>query len=142
MNKFKLDERLQSSCFEIVDWPLSKVLLKNHAHYPWLILVPSQDNLTEITQLSKEEGYQLMDEIHRASRIMQNLFTPDKINIGALGNMVAQFHMHVIARFKTDPLWPQGVWQASLDEKPYAEPDALIARLKTCLSKDNIDGNL
>lgn len=136
MTIFKLDERLESSCFELIDWPLSKVLLKNNRHYPWLILVPRQLNLTDITQLSKEESYQLMDEIHRSSLIMKKLFTPDKINIAALGNMVAQFHMHVIARFKTDPLWPQGVWQASLEEQPYATSDALITRLTACLSSE------
>ncbi len=136
MTIFKLDERLQSSCFEIMDWPLSKVLLKNHAHYPWLILVTRQHDLTEITQLSPKNSHQLMNEMHRASAIMKDIFQPDKINIGALGNMVAQFHMHVIARFKTDPLWPQGVWQASLDEQPYTAPDALITRLKACLSPE------
>jgi diadenosine tetraphosphate (Ap4A) HIT family hydrolase len=136
MNNFKLDERLASSSFEVIDWPLSKVLFKNHAHYPWLILVPRQDHLTEITQLSQKNSHQLMNEMHRASAVMQDIFQPDKINIGALGNLVPQFHMHVIARFKTDPLWPQSVWQASLDEQPYAAPDALILHLKACLSSE------
>ncbi|MDF1683071.1 MAG: HIT family protein [Legionellaceae bacterium] len=141
MTMFKLDERLEASCFELVDWPLSKILLKNNKHYPWLILVPRHHALTEITQLSPKDSHQLMDEIHRVSVIMKSIFKPDKINTGALGNQVPQFHMHVIARFKTDPLWPEGVWQASLDEQPYTAPDALIARLKACLSKDYLDGN-
>jgi diadenosine tetraphosphate (Ap4A) HIT family hydrolase len=136
MNEFKLDERLQSSCFEIIDWPLSKVLLKNNAHYPWLILVPRRNHVTEITQLSKEDSYQLMDETQQLSRMMEEIFEPDKINIATLGNMVAQLHVHVVARFKTDPLWPQGVWQASIDEKPYTEPDALITHLTACLSSE------
>lgn len=134
MNEFKLDERLQSSCFEIINWPLSIVLLKNNAEYPWLILVPRRKDVTEMTQLSKEERYQLVDETHQLSCIMEEQFEPDKINIGTLGNMVTQFHLHVVARFNTDPLWPEGVWQAAMDEKPYAEPDALIARLKARLS--------
>jgi len=137
MDEFKLDKRLQSSCFEIVDWPLSKVLLKNNAHYPWLILVPRHNHLTEITQLSKEERYQLMDETHQLSSIMEEIFEPDKMNIAALGNMVAQFHLHVVGRFKTDPLWPQGVWQASIDEKPYAESASLISHLTARLSSEN-----
>lgn len=137
MNIFKLDKRLASSCFHIMDWPLSTILLKNHADYPWLILVPRQDNLTEITQLSQKNSHQLMNEMQRASAVMQAIFQPDKINIGALGNLVPQFHMHVIARFKTDPLWPQSVWQASLDEQPYAAtPEALISPLKACLSSE------
>lgn len=136
MNTFKLDERLQSSCFEIIDWPLSKVLLKNNAYYPWLILVPRRNHVTEITQFSKEDSYRLMDEIQQLSRIMEDMFKPDKINIATLGNMVAQLHVHVIARFKTDLLWPQGVWQASIDEKPYTASDTLIAHLKTCLASE------
>ena len=67
---------------------------------------------------------------------MEEIFEPDKINIATLGNMVAQFHMHVVARFKTDPLWPQGVWQASADEQPYTEPENLIAHLTAYLSSE------
>jgi diadenosine tetraphosphate (Ap4A) HIT family hydrolase len=135
MDEFKLDKRLQSSCFDIIDWPLSKVLLKNNAHYPWLILVPRRNHLTEVTQLSKEDRYQLMDEQHQLSLIMEDIFEPDKMNIASLGNMVEQFHLHIVARFKTDPLWPQGVWQASINEKPYTEPGSLISHLTERLNR-------
>lgn len=131
---FQLDERLYASCFKLVDWPLSRVLLKNNAYYPWFILIPRRQHITEITHFSKSDRYQLMDEIHQLSMIIQTMFKPDKINIGALGNIVSQFHMHVVARFHHDPLWPQGIWQSASEEKPYVESDALIKAVVEQLS--------
>ena len=131
---FQLDERLLASSFQLVDWPLSRVLLKNNADYPWFILVPRRQHLTEMTDFSKSDRYQLMDEIHQLSLVVQDLFKPDKINIGALGNIVAQFHMHVVARFHHDPLWPQGIWQSTIKEKSYVESNTLIVDLKNRLS--------
>jgi len=128
-NDFQLDERLHVSTFNLVDWPLSRVLLKNNADYPWCILVPRQPGSIEITELSQSDRYQLMDEIHQLSRIMQHMFMPDKLNIGSLGNMVTQMHIHVVARFKHDPLWPHGVWQSAAQEKSYVAADRLIAAL-------------
>lgn len=127
---FHVDERLQSSSFILTDWPLSRVLLKNHADYPWLILVPRRQHVTEITQLCKADREQLMEESYQLANIMHNVFHPDKINIGALGNIVSQFHYHVVGRFHHDPLWPQGVWQAANEDKPYADATQLISRLK------------
>ena len=131
---FQLDERLLTSSFQLVDWPLSRVLLKNNADYPGFILVPRRQHLTEISDFSKSDRYQLMDEIHQLSLVVQDLFKPDKINIGALGNIVAQFHMHVVARFHHDPLWPQGIWQSTTKEKSYVESNTLIVDLKSRLS--------
>jgi diadenosine tetraphosphate (Ap4A) HIT family hydrolase len=131
---FQLDERLQASSFKLIDWPLSCVLLKDNSHYPWFILVPRRLHLTELTEFSKPDRCQLMDEMHQLSRIVQCMFKPDKINIGALGNIVAQFHMHVVARYRDDPLWPQGIWQSTLKEKAYVEPGPLIASVIDSLS--------
>lgn len=134
-DNFHLDERLQSSAFFLIDWPLSRVLLKNNASYPWFVLVPRISNLTEITQLSQAERYQLMDEVQQVSLLVQDIFQPSKINIGTLGNLVPQFHMHVVARFFDDPLWPEGVWQSAAPEKVYEEPEVLISRLLDRLSE-------
>ena len=116
---FEIDSRILSSCFELGDWPLSRVLLKNNADYPWFILVPRQENLQEIDQLSPALRHIFMDEISQLSSIAKHYFKPDKLNIGALGNMVPQLHMHIIARFKTDNLWPHGVWQAAQTNSLY-----------------------
>lgn len=131
---FKLDERLQASSFQLIDWPLSRVLLKNNADYPWFILVPRRLHLTELTEFSEPDRCQLMIELHQLSLVVQYMFKPDKINIGALGNIVAQFHMHVVARFHDDPLWPQGIWQSTLKEEAYVDPGPLIASVMDSLS--------
>lgn len=127
--EFHLDQRLESSSFLLTDWPLSRVLLKNNAHYRWFILVPRRENITELTDLAKSDRYQLIDEMNELTSLVQELFKPDKINIGTLGNIVRQFHLHVVGRFQDDPLWPQGIWQALTQEKAYLEQDALIANL-------------
>lgn len=131
---FELDPQIAASSFFIIDWPLSRVLLKNNANFPWFILVPRRPNLTEMTQLSQDERYQLMDEINHASRIVQDRYKPDKVNIGALGNIVSQCHLHVIARFKQDLLWPHSIWQAGVEEKPYVAVDSLLVELKSVFS--------
>jgi len=127
---FRLDERIQSTSFNLINWPLSQVLLKNNTDYPWIILVPRRNNLTEITELKKTEQYQLMDEINQLSLVIQDIFKPDKLNIGTLGNIVSQFHLHVVARFKHDLLWPHGIWQFTEKENTYVDPNPLIANLK------------
>lgn len=134
---FKFDERLELSSFKLIDWPLSSVLLKNNNDYPWFILVPRVAGLTEISQCLKADRYQLMDEIHELSLIVQDIFKPNKLNIGSLGNIVKQLHIHVVARFQTDPLWPQGIWQSSTKDNPYDDPQSLIQDLKDQLSSIN-----
>ena len=120
---FQIDERIQSTCFTLGDWPLSRVLLKNERVYPWLILVPRKDNIQELFQLKKEERYQLMEEINQLSDLMNDYFKPSKLNVGALGNVVSQLHVHVIARYQKDPLWPQGIWQSSMIASSYEEEE-------------------
>jgi len=109
---FVLHERLAADSVALADWPLCRVLLMNDASYPWLILVPRRPDLKEIHDLKSGERAQLTEEICRASRALQFRFSPDKINVGALGNLVPQLHVHVIARFRTDPAWPGPVWGA------------------------------
>lgn len=107
---FVLHERLAADTVALDDWPLCRVLLMNDANYPWLILVPRRPDLKEIHDLGKDDRAQLTEEICRASLALLSRFTPDKINVGALGNLVPQLHVHVIARFTTDPAWPGPVW--------------------------------
>ncbi len=132
---FLLDSKLRESCFILADWPLCQILLKNNAEYPWFILVPRRENVSDLTMLSQDEQTQLMLEINELSRIIQRFFQPDKLNMGSLGNIVPQFHYHVIARFKNDPLWPEGVWQKALKESPYVNPKPLIEQLQTALKQ-------
>jgi diadenosine tetraphosphate (Ap4A) HIT family hydrolase len=94
------------------DLPLSRVLVMNDANYPWLILVPRKPNLTEVIDLDEVEQAQLMTEVTRVARALREVTHCDKLNIAALGNVVPQLHVHVIARFRNDPAWPKPVWGA------------------------------
>lgn len=118
---FTIDSRITSSCFELGDWPLSRVYLKNEATYPWFILVPRQPDIHEIYQLTKADRSVLIEEVNQLSLLVQRLFQPAKLNVGSLGNIVSQLHIHVIGRTKDDLLWPQGVWQSALQTTPYSE---------------------
>lgn len=118
---FQMDERLSTTCVTLVDWPLCRVLLKNNADYPWLILVPRQNDLRDMDDLSAELRHQLIDEIARLSTITKTYFKPDKLNVGTLGNIVSQLHIHIVARFSHDNLWPHGIWQATQTQVSYSE---------------------
>lgn len=128
---FVLHERLAADTAVVCDWPLSAVLLANDATYPWLILVPRREGLRDFHDVAAADRPALMDEIDRASRALQALHAPDKINVAALGNMVPQLHVHVIARTTTDPAWPGPVWGAA-PPVPYdpAALDEVLARLR------------
>jgi diadenosine tetraphosphate (Ap4A) HIT family hydrolase len=132
--QFEVDSRILTSSCWLADWALSSVYLKNDANFPWLILVPREDNIQEIYQLSAAHRHTLMDEIAAVSKIMENFFKPDKLNVGALGNIVAQLHVHVVARFKTDKMWPHGIWQPKLKAVPYGEDK--LADLVSALRKE------
>jgi len=126
---FVLHERLAADCITLADWPLCRALLMNDASYPWLILVPRRAGLTEFHEMTEADLARATAEICTASRALQSSFAPDKINIGALGNMVPQLHLHVIARFRDDPAWPGPVW-GKQPPQPY-EPGALQERIDT-----------
>lgn len=107
---FDLDARLAADTVALGDWPLCRVLLMRNRLFPWLILVPRCPGAVEIHRLATPQQIQLLKETTAAARVLDHLFTPDKINIGALGNLVPQLHLHVIARRRTDPAWPGPVW--------------------------------
>lgn len=124
---FSLHERLAADTIVLADWPLCRVLLMNDASYPWLILVPRRAGLSELHEVTADDRSALFDDIERASLALTSGFQPDKINVGALGNMVPQLHIHVIARFRSDPAWPGPIW-GKQPPVPY-EPDALQERV-------------
>lgn len=107
---FELDVRLQQDTWNLGSFPLSQLLLMDDATYPWLILVPQREGVTEIHQLNEADRRQLWEESHRLSRWMAEYFTFDKLNIAALGNVVPQLHLHHVGRSKDDPAWPAPVW--------------------------------
>jgi len=124
MAKFSLHERLRADTIELTRWPLSIVLLMNVRHWPWLVLVPRRAEIREIHELQETDQRALTAEIVRASRALTDLVKPHKLNIAALGNVVPQLHVHVIARFTDDPAWPKAVWGTAAPE-PYAGNELL-----------------
>jgi diadenosine tetraphosphate (Ap4A) HIT family hydrolase len=131
---FRLHERLKADTIEISRLQLSRLLLMNDKSLPWLILVPEREGVQELDELPEEDRAGLMEEIVLASRVIQHLYTPDKINIGALGNLVPQLHLHVIGRFKTDRAWPGPIWGTGPGE-PYSleEAKAVCERFRNAL---------
>jgi len=109
-DQFELHERLAADTFVVGDMQLSRLLLLNDCRYPWLILVPRVPKLREIHHLQREDQVQLLDESCRVAAFMEKQFEPDKLNVGALGNLVPQLHLHHIARYESDPAWPGPVW--------------------------------
>ncbi len=107
---FTLHPTLARDTVEVVHWPLCRVLLMNDRRFPWLILVPGREAVREIHELPAADRAALIEEVAQASEALVRLVRPDKVNVGALGNIVPQLHVHVIARFSTDPAWPGPVW--------------------------------
>jgi diadenosine tetraphosphate (Ap4A) HIT family hydrolase len=107
---WELDPLLERDTAAVGDLPLCRVLLIKDANYPWLLLVPRRDKMVEITDLDMVGQAQLMTEIAHAGRTLKTLTDCDKINVAALGNVVSQLHVHVIARSRGDAAWPKPVW--------------------------------
>ncbi|NJC87792.1 MAG: HIT domain-containing protein [Desulfuromonas sp.] len=107
---FTLDSRLQHDTVPLGSFPLSLLLLMNDHSYPWLILVPQRPGIREIFELTPADRRQLLDESCHLAETLTALFSPDKLNIAALGNVVPQLHLHHVVRYRTDPAWPAPVW--------------------------------
>ncbi|MCU7372920.1 HIT domain-containing protein [Tahibacter amnicola] len=132
---FVLDPRLANDSHVVGELALSRVLLMNDMRFPWLILVPRRPGLRELTELSREEQRQLLDEVNQAAHVLHAIAKPDKMNIAALGNVVPQLHLHVIARYVGDAAWPRPVWGVGVAD-PYtaAESSRVLGLLRAGLS--------
>lgn len=119
---FVLHPTLVKDTVEVARLPLCRVLLMNDRRFPWLILVPEREAVREIHELPPGDRAVLIEEIAHAGELLARLFQPDKVNVGALGNVVPQLHIHVIARFAADPAWPGPVWGSGA-AVPYAEDE-------------------
>ncbi|WP_339530700.1 HIT family protein [Pseudomonas mucidolens] len=136
---FALDPRLQNDTLPIGDYPLCRLLLCNDSNYLWLILVPRIDAVSEVFQLDSADQQRLWQETTALAQLLDQGFAADKINIGALGNVVSQLHVHVIVRKRDDAAWPAPVW-GKHPAVPYApeQVTAIRARLRTLLPADFI----
>ncbi|MBI1363554.1 MAG: HIT domain-containing protein [Proteobacteria bacterium] len=131
---FALHPQLQADTFPVTDLQLCRVLLMNDCNYPWVILVPRKDNIREIHQLDGAERQTLMDEMSNVAQKLEHAFSAKKMNVAALGNMVPQLHVHVVARFEEDPAWPTPIW-GKVPAKPYDEQSKalMLERVRSLL---------
>ena len=127
---FALDQRLQQDTLVIGDFPLCRLLLSNDANYPWFILVPRINGISEVFQLFGIDQQMLWKETTALAQLLSEGFGADKMNIGALGNVVSQLHVHVIVRKRDDIAWPAPVWGK---HPAQSYTDAQVAAIRTQL---------
>jgi diadenosine tetraphosphate (Ap4A) HIT family hydrolase len=120
---WELDPQLARDTATIGDFPLSRALVSRDASYPWLILVPRRPGVVELMDLPDADQPQVMREIAHVGRVLKTVTASDKLNIAAIGNVVAQLHIHIVARRRGDAAWPKPIWGAG-PAREYA-PDAL-----------------
>ncbi|MDF2398394.1 HIT domain-containing protein [Pseudomonas protegens] len=134
---FTLDSRLQQDTLPIGDFPLCRLLLSNDANYPWFILVPRREDISELFQLDVTDQLQLWRETTALAEVLKDSFDADKLNVATLGNVVSQLHMHVIVRKRDDAAWPAPVW-GKHPAKPYTAQEvvAIRNRLRVVLTDD------
>ena len=107
---FNIHPTLEKDCIKLGTFNLSTLLLMNDCQYPWLILVPMKEGISEIYQLEESDQIQLLKESSFLSKQLMDITQADKLNVAALGNIVPQLHLHHIARFKNDACWPKPIW--------------------------------
>lgn len=110
MSGFELDARLAADSVFVADGPLSQVRLMDDARFPWLVLVPRVPGASEWIDLDGGQQRLLLAEINQLSRLLQAEPGVRKLNIGALGNIVRQLHVHLVGRHEGDAAWPGPVW--------------------------------
>jgi len=126
-NLWQLHPQLADDTHPLATFALCELRLMDDANYPWLVLVPRVADAVELIDLDTAQRHALTDEIDRASRVLRDVFRPDKLNVAALGNLVPQLHVHVIARYREDPAWPRPVWGTAAALR-YGE-EALVERV-------------
>ena len=137
---WSLDPQLVRDTAPVGDLALSRLLAINDADYPWLVLVPRRAGAVEIADLDPAEAARLMEEIALVSRALRQVTRCDKLNVAAIGNIVPQLHIHIVARRKDDPLWPKPVWGHTAMRAGETEGfDRLIADIRHRLKMAGLD---
>ncbi|GAK46015.1 histidine triad (HIT) protein [Tepidicaulis marinus] len=133
---FELHPRLEADTKTVDDWELCRVLLMDDARYPWLILVPRIEGLRDFDEVPAVHKWRFFEEIELASRALRETSGAEKMNVAALGNMVPQLHVHVVARFEGDAAWPKPVWGVG-EAEPYGpgKADLLIGKLNVTVAR-------
>ncbi|MDO9607204.1 MAG: HIT domain-containing protein [Brevundimonas sp.] len=133
MTDFRPDPAFEAGSVAAAEWPLCQVRLQDDARFPWVILIPRVAGAVELEDLSVEQRAVLIEETVRAGALVRRLGTVEKLNVGAIGNVTAQLHVHVVGRRRDDGLWPDPVWGRGA-AVPYADDER--ARLLELIAGD------
>ena len=125
--RYELHPQLAADTHPVAALELCELRMMDDANYPWLVLVPRLPEARDLVDLDRAQRHVLSDEVDRASRALRDAFQPFKLNVAALGNLVPQLHVHVIARYEHDPAWPSPVW-GRVAARPYT-PELLVERI-------------
>ena len=116
---FKLNRKFLKTSLHLIDLKLCTIRLNDNSKFPWIILIPKRNKITDISDLNSKDQTLLMKEIVYVSKVMKKLFKTSKLNVEKIGNIVPQLHIHIIARSKKDSSWPLSVW--IVKEKNYSK---------------------
>ena len=117
--QFKLNRKFLKTSHHLIDLKLCTIRLNDNSKFPWIILIPKRNKITDISDLNSKDQTLLMKEIVYLSKVMKKLFKTSKLNVEKIGNIVPQLHIHIIARSKKDSSWPLSVW--IVKEKNYSK---------------------
>ena len=131
---FKLSSILEQDSIFITKFELCQLRLMNNSDFPWVILVPEKKDIVEIMDLKANEFNKLNSEILQVAKIIKSVFNPDKLNIATLGNIVPQLHIHIVARFKNDKLFPKPVWGHEFNRYSLDKSQEVVHFLKTTIT--------
>ena len=132
---FKIDKKFLKSSYHILDLKLCSIRLHDNSKFPWVILIPKRNNVTDISDLNSKDQILLMKEIVHISKIMKKLFKTSKLNVEKIGNIVPQLHIHIIARNMKDSSWPLSVWVTKGKSYSKLALTIMIEKLREALNK-------
>lgn len=131
---FALHPQLTADTIPVGDLPVCRVLLMNNRHFPWLVLVPRREGLRELFDLKPDDYHSVMAEVRDTTKQFAALTAAHKMNVAALGNLVPQLHIHIIARRLDDAAWPQPVWSTTAEPYPADNVPPLVESIKQRLN--------
>ena len=132
---FKVNKKFLKSSHHIIDLKLCTIRLHDNSKFPWVILIPKRNNITDISDLNSKDQILLMKEIVHISKIMKKLFKTSKLNVEKIGNIIPQLHIHIIARNIKDSSWPLSVWVTKGKSYTKLALTIMIDKLRDALNK-------
>ena len=132
---FKLDRKFLKTSHNLIDLKLCTIRLNDNSKFPWIILIPKRNKITDISDLNSKDQTLLMKEIVYVSKIMKKLFKTSKLNVEKIGNIVPQLHIHIIARSKKDSSWPLSVWVVKGKNYSKTALKVIVDKLRKALNK-------